>query len=70
MNGYEYGYVEVAKLNGNTVFIIKNCDPLVNYVPAVYDCTGNQIDYTSQLERNLSDIKIAWRDENSKCVFR
>lgn len=65
----EYDYIMTANYNGQTVFIYGNCNPVVNYVPAVYNCNGDVITDANDIQDELSDSEVIWTHENSECVF-
>lgn len=49
----------------HTVFIIANCDPNVNSIPALYNCDGVQLALTEEDYRNLNfigPIELIWKN--------
>ena len=49
-----------------TVFILSNCQPNVNSIPALYDCNGTQLTLTTEEYRNLNflgPIEFIWKNQ-------
>lgn len=69
LNYTEYDYLMMADYQGQTVFYHLNCNPLINYVSFVFDCKGNLIGNTNDLEADFSNKKLLWKHTNSECVF-
>lgn len=63
----EYSYYVMATYKGETVFYYGNCNPLVNYVSVLQNCNGDNLGYTSDKQNELTNLKIVWKHENSKC---
>ncbi len=63
----KYSYYMTAKYNGQTVFYNGNCDPRVNYQSSVFNCSGELLGGTTTLSDSLSEIKILWIHQESKC---
>ncbi|NEU08206.1 hypothetical protein GZH53_07775 [Flavihumibacter sp. R14] len=50
---------------GQTVFILSNCQPNVNSIPALYDCDGMQLTLTNGEYQNLNftgPIELIWKN--------
>ncbi len=52
-----------------TVFYNGNCNPLANYISSVYNCNGDFVGYTNDIQAELSDVSLVWKSENSNCNF-
>jgi len=65
----EYDYIMVANYKGKTVFYNGNCNPVVNYVSVVYNCSGDVIANTNDIRDELSNDRLLWKHVNSKCNF-
>lgn len=65
----EYSYYSTAMYQGERVFFYGNCDPLVNYASFIRNCAGDNLGNTNELYDRLSEIKVVWKHENSKCNF-
>ncbi|WP_163381778.1 hypothetical protein [Cyclobacterium sp. SYSU L10401] len=65
----EYSYYSTALYQGERVFFYGNCDPLVNYASFIRNCAGDNLGNTNELYDRLSEIKVVWKHENSKCNF-
>ncbi len=66
----QYSYFVMANYKGETVFYYGNCDPLINYISVVMNCSGENIGYTYDLAEELTDRTILWKPENSECHFQ
>ena len=71
----QYYYFRMAKYNGVTVFLPGNCNPVINMVFVVLDCSGERIgiigdggDMISWDE--LTEMQLIWHPENSACNFQ
>lgn len=76
-------YVTMAKYNGNTVFMVKNCCPLCNTTPPIIkNCNGKVVGYLSEKEgsfnyfgvtihsvnpNKLQCNQIIWKPDNFAC---
>lgn len=65
----EYSYYVMAKYKGETVFYYRNCNPAIDYVSIVKNCTGDNLGYTNDLYNELTEVSILWKHEGSKCNF-
>ena len=65
----EYSFCNMATYKGETVFYYGNCNPVVNYVSIVHNCSGDILGYTNELYDELTDITILWKHVDSKCNF-
>jgi hypothetical protein len=48
-----------------TVFIVANCEPNVNSIPALFDCDGKQLTLTTEEYQNLNftgSIELIWKN--------
>jgi len=78
-----YFYATMAKYNGNTVFMIKNCCPFCNTTPPIIkNCKGKVLGYLSETEgsfnyygvtiysvnpNKLQCDQIIWKPDNFAC---
>ena len=65
----EYSYYASAIYQNAHVVYYGNCNPAINYVSFVLDCSGNNLGNTNDLYEELSDIEILWKPPDSQCVF-
>jgi len=63
----DYEYIMSADYKGETVFCYGNCNPAANYIPAVYNCLGDVIGNANDIGDELSDFRLVWKHEDSKC---
>ena len=68
----KYCWIEQAKLNGKTVFIFEDCNPLINKAILVMDCEGNAIKDKDGKEIyarvvTLRDQRIIWKPVDFAC---
>lgn len=63
----QYSYFVMANYKGETVFYYGNCDPLINYISVIMNCSGENIGYTYDLAEELTDRTILWKNKDSKC---
>lgn len=63
----EYSYYSTALYQGERIFFYGNCDPTANYASFIQNCSGENLGNTSELYDRLSQIKVIWKPENSKC---
>jgi hypothetical protein len=66
----EYSYYAMATYKGETVFFYGNCNPVINYVSFLRNCSGDNLGYTNDLYDELTDITILWKHVDSKCNFQ
>jgi hypothetical protein len=66
----EYSYFAMATYKGETVFYYGNCNPVINYVSIVQNCSGDNLGYTNDLYDELTEITILWKHVDSKCNFQ
>ncbi|RNI33172.1 hypothetical protein EFA69_01775 [Rufibacter immobilis] len=57
--------VQTGNLNGRTVFVLRNCDPAVNSIDAVYDCDGNLLCYAGDdtcpnFSKEVRELRVIW----------
>ncbi|MFS4466460.1 hypothetical protein [Maribacter sp. 2210JD10-5] len=66
-----YCYIVQGKLNKRPVFVLGDCNPLVNKVIFVLDCEGNAIEEDGRKiganEVDIKNQKIIWQPENFAC---
>ncbi len=55
--------------NGKTAFIFSACCPACNVAPAVFDCTGNQLEYSSIEFDKIIDQKLIAKGKDVTCTF-
>lgn len=65
----DYDYIMIAKYKGETIFFTGNCNPAANYVSSAYNCNGDVIGYTNDIHAEISDARLLWKHEDSKCNF-
>jgi len=66
----EYSYYVMATYKGETVFYYGNCNPVVNYISIVRNCTGDSLGLTADLYDELTEVSTLWKHANSKCYFQ
>lgn len=65
----QYITITMATYNGETVFFSIYCDPLVNSVFTVRDCSGKTIGYWGEIpQEELKDQQVIWRSSNCICL--
>lgn len=67
LEGDEFSYYVMANYKGETVFFYSNCNPVIDYISVVKNCSGENIGYTYDLADEITDRTILWTPENSKC---
>jgi len=64
----KYYLITMAKYNGETVFIISNCNPVANSVFPVLNCSGQLLGVLGEIpSESLSDRNVIWKSVNSAC---
>jgi hypothetical protein len=64
----KYYFVSMAKYNGETVFIVSNCDPLANSVFPVMNCAGQKIGILGEISPDsLLSRQVIWKPATSVC---
>lgn len=63
----DFNYIMTANYKGKTIFYNRNCDPLVNYASSVFNCSGENIAITSDIDDEFSDVSLLWKHTDSKC---
>lgn len=58
-----------ATYKGETVFYYGNCHPVINYASSILNCNGDALGNTSDLYNELTDVRLLWKHEESKCNF-
>ncbi|ALI99417.1 DUF6970 domain-containing protein [Rufibacter tibetensis] len=58
-------FVQTGNFKGRTVFVVGNCDPLINSINSVYDCDGNLLCYGGDetcpnFQQEVKDVKLVW----------
>jgi hypothetical protein len=66
----EYSYYVMATYKGETVFYYGNCNPVINYISIVRNCTGDSLGLTNDLYDELTEISTLWKHADSKCNFQ
>lgn len=65
----QYITITMATYNGETVFFSIYCDPLINSVFPVRDCSGKTIGYWGEIpQEELKDQQVIWRSSNCICL--
>jgi len=65
----KYCYIVQGKLEGNTVFIYEDCNPLVDKAIFILNCEGNSLDADGFATSNIvENKKIIWRTDNFACT--
>jgi len=68
----KYCYIEQAKLKRKPVFVLGDCDPLVNKAVFILDCEGNIVkneddEEVYAVEVDLKNRKIIWKPTDFAC---
>jgi hypothetical protein len=65
----QYITITMATYNGETVFFSIYCDPAIEAVFPVRDCTGKTIGYWGEIpQEELKDQQVIWRSGNCICL--
>ncbi len=75
MEASQYYYMKIAKYRGGTVFLPGNCNPVINSVFVVLNCSGERIGIIGNGEdmigwEELSEIQLIWQPAYSACNFQ
>jgi hypothetical protein len=66
----QYITITMAKYNGETVFFSIYCDPTIEAVFPVRNCSGATIGYWGEIpQEELTDQQVIWKSENCVCIF-
>ncbi len=65
----EFSFYAMATLDGETVFYYGNCNPAVNYISTLRNCSGEVLGNTNDFSDELTDITIIYKHENTQCDF-
>ncbi len=71
----EYSYISRENYNGQTFFVLSNCDPAADSIPLFYDCDGRSVlfntpEYTNIIKQFGSGYRnVIWHGNKSKCNF-
>ena len=65
----EYSYYAMATFEGETVFYYGNCNPAVNYISSVRNCSGDNLGDINDFFDELTDITIVWKHMDTQCDF-
>lgn len=70
----KYCYIEQAKLKRKPVFVLGDCNPLVNKAVYVLDCEGNIVkneddEEVYAVDADLKDRRIIWKPTDFVCDF-
>lgn len=72
----KFTVISMAKYNGGTVFTEGSCDPRVDYVIPVWNCSGERIGIVGSGDipgeevidmTRLTNWKVIWKSQNSVC---
>ncbi len=71
----KYYYFKMAEYQGATVFLPGNCNPVLNMIYVVLDCSGERIGIIGNGEDmiswdQLTGQQVIWKAENSACIFQ
>ena len=66
----EFTYFNSAIYEGSPVVYSGNCDPAVNFVSFLQNCSGDTLGFTNEFYERLSDVKLLWKSEDSKCELK
>jgi hypothetical protein len=65
----QYISITMATYKGESVFFSIYCDPLINAVFPVRDCSGKTIGYWGEIPlEELTDQQVIWRSANCICI--
>lgn len=67
-----YCYIVQAISNNTTVFVYEDCNPLVDKIFTIYDCSGELIGYVGDenfSNENISKRQIIYKPGNFACEF-
>ncbi|MGB5818369.1 MAG: hypothetical protein WBG90_02715 [Saonia sp.] len=67
----KYCYIVIADLEGQTVFLYEDCNPLINKVVPVFDCEGESLGFigTDVSMDDLKDFCVIWRPADFACLI-
>lgn len=65
----QYVYYNTATYQNQSVYVLENCSPNINYVAFVYNTFGENIGLKSELINELTEETLFWKPPNSKCDF-
>jgi hypothetical protein len=66
----QYITISMATYNGETVFFSIYCDPEVDQVFPVRNCSGKTIGYWGEISPDdLKDQQVIWKSDNCICVI-
>ena len=69
---WQYHYIMQTTLDKQDIFIYGNCDPLLNSVDVVYNCSGENIGFIGDEEFPTdlrSKANIIWKGQGNQCNF-
>jgi hypothetical protein len=65
----QYITITMAKYNGETVFFSIYCDPTIEAVFPVRNCSGVTIGYWGEINPDdLKDQQVIWKSKNCVCI--
>ncbi|QCW99114.1 hypothetical protein FGM00_02910 [Aggregatimonas sangjinii] len=67
-----YCYIVQAKTDTQTIFIFEDCNPIINKVAPILDCTGTSLGFLGDenySSDSISERKIVYRPSDFKCDF-
>lgn len=65
----DYHFIMSADYKGETVFYIPNCNPLASSILIFYNCDGDIIGTGNDISNEISNERLLWKHEASKCNF-
>lgn len=68
----QYCYIVQAETDTQTIFIFEDCNPLIDKVVPIYDCTGTSIGLLGDENYGIDSIterEIIYRPSDFKCTF-
>lgn len=68
----KYCYITKASVNGQTVFLYEDCNPLINKVIPIFDCQGNELGFWGDPNfqpEHIKDKTIIFSPSDFACRF-
>jgi len=68
----QYCYITQANLNGNPVFIYRDCNPFVNKIDPIFNCFGEFLGFIEEngIESSaILDERLVWSPNTFSCVL-
>ena len=66
----KYCYITMASARGQTVFLYKDCNPLIDKVIPIFDCQGNELGFLGDEDfqfKVIEDERIIFSPPNFAC---